>query len=76
MARMFIEQLSGEFDPSQFTDTYREALEQVISAKLDGVELPATTDDAPREAQVVDLVAALRASVDAAKARRKEAAAS
>jgi DNA end-binding protein Ku len=77
MARMFIEQLSGEFDPSQFTDTYREALEQVISAKLDGVELPASTDDeAPRDAQVVDLVAALRASVDAAKARRKEAAAS
>ncbi len=76
MARMFIEQLTGEFDPTQFTDTYREALEQVISAKLDGVELPATTDEAPREAQVVDLVAALRASVDAAKARRKEAAAS
>jgi DNA end-binding protein Ku len=76
MARMFIEQLSGVFDPGQFTDTYREALEQVIGAKLDGVELPAAAEEAPQQAQVVDLVAALRASVEAAKARRAEAAAS
>jgi len=75
MARMFIEQLSGAFDPDAFTDGYREALERVIEARLDGVELPATPE-APKEAQVVDLVAALRASVEAAKARRAEAAAS
>jgi DNA end-binding protein Ku len=76
MARSFIEQLSGDFDPESFTDNYREALEQVITAKLEGVEVPASTEEAPKEAQVVDLVAALRASVEAAKARRKEAAAS
>ncbi len=76
MARMFIEQLSGEFDPSVFTDNYREALEKVIEAKLEGVELPASEEEAPQEAQVVDLVAALRASVEAAKKRRQEAAAS
>ena len=76
MARMLIDQLSGEFDPEQFTDDYREALERVIEAKLDGVELPAPTEGPPQEAQVVDLVAALRASVEAAKARRAEAAAS
>ena len=45
----------------------------MIEAKLDGVELPASPE-APKEAQVVDLVAALRASVEAAKARRAEAA--
>lgn len=76
MARSFIEQLSGEFDPAAFTDNYREALEQVITAKLEGVEVPAPTAEAPQEAQVVDLVAALRASVEAAKKRRQEAAAS
>ncbi len=76
MARSFIEQLSGEFDPASFTDDYREALEQVITAKLEGVEVPAPTEEAPKEAQVVDLVAALRASVEAAKKRRQEAAAS
>ena len=76
MARMFIDQLSGDFDPDQFTDDYREALERVIEAKLDGVELPANTEGGQPEAQVVDLVAALRASVEAAKARRAKAAAS
>lgn len=74
MAQAFIEQLSGEWNPAAFTDGYREALEKVIEAKLDGVELPAA-QEAPREAQVVDLVAALRASVEAAKARRAQAAA-
>ena len=74
MARMFIDQLTGEFDPSQFTDSYREALEQVVQAKLAGQPVSAETEEAPNEAEVVDLVAALRASVEAAKRRREEAA--
>ena len=74
MARMFIDQLTGEFDPSQFTDSYREALEQVVQAKLAGQPVSAETEEAPKEAEVVDLVAALRASVEAAKRRREEAA--
>ncbi|MBK8459725.1 MAG: Ku protein [Micropruina sp.] len=74
MARMFIDQLTGEFDPSQFSDVYREALEQVVAAKLSGIPVPDETQEAPREADVVDLVAALRASVEAAKKRREEAA--
>lgn len=76
MAKMFIDQLTGEFDPSQFTDAYREALEQVVAAKLQGVAVPESgTSAAPQEAEVVDLVAALKASVEAAKKRREEAAA-
>ena len=74
MARMFIDQLSGEFDPSQFTDSYREALEAVVQAKLAGQPVPTESDEAPKEAEVVDLVAALRASVEAAKKRREMAA--
>lgn len=76
MARMFIEQLSGKWDPDQFTDDYREALEKVIEAKLEGVELPVEAEGTPSGAQVVDLVEALRASVEAAKARRAQAKAS
>jgi DNA end-binding protein Ku len=72
MARSFIDALSGEFDPSQFTDAYREAIEELVQSKLDGVELPVETE-APEEAEVVDLVAALRASVEAAKKRREGA---
>ncbi len=74
MAKMFIDQLAGEFDPTQFADSYREALEQVVTAKLAGVPLPGEAPSgAPREADVVDLVAALKASVEAAKRRRAEA---
>lgn len=76
MARMFIEQLSGEFDPSQFADSYREALEAVVQAKLAGIEAPEPSEGREKQAEVVDLVAALRASVEAAKRRRAEAAAS
>ena len=73
MARMFIEQLSGDFDPSQFTDSYREALEHVVTAKLGGVALPVPAEAESGPADVVDLVAALKASVEAAKARREAA---
>lgn len=73
MAKMLIEQLEGEFTPAAFTDGYREALEKVVEAKLDGTSAPEAAT-APQEAEVVDLVAALRASVEAAKKRREEAA--
>jgi DNA end-binding protein Ku len=74
MAAAFIEQLSGEFDPSEYSDSYREALEQVVAAKLAGVEMPAAESGEPTgQAEVVDLVAALKASVEAARRRRDEA---
>ena len=76
MARMFIDQLSGVWEPDQFSDNYREALEKVIEAKLEGIELPDVAEGTPTGGQVVDLVEALRASVEAAKARRAQAAAS
>lgn len=73
MATMFIDQLSGEFDPSQYTDAYREALEAVVARKLEGVPIPEGEAPITKAAEVVDLVAALRASVEAAKARRQAA---
>ena len=72
MAESLIESMAGDFDPGEFTDDYREALEAVIEAKVEGRDLvpaPDTTEDAT-SAQVVDLVAALQASIDAAKSRR------
>lgn len=70
MAESYIETLRGDFDPSQYTDSYREALEQVVEAKAGGVPLPEVEEEETDSAQVVDLVAALRASVEAAKKRR------
>jgi DNA end-binding protein Ku len=72
MAQSFIDALAGEFRPEDFTDAYREALEAVVRAKADGIPL-AEEPEAPQEAEVVDLVAALRASVEAAKKRRAAA---
>ncbi|HET7476493.1 MAG TPA: Ku protein [Dermatophilaceae bacterium] len=72
MAESFIQALTGDFQPEDFTDAYREALEELVESKVSGVEL-AEEPEAPAEAEVVDLVAALRASVEAAKKKREEA---
>src|SRR5665213_1018111 len=76
MAASLVESLSGDFDPGAFSDQYRAAIESVVDAKIEGRDLvpaPDVTDDAA-SGKVVDLVAALQASIDAAKSRRGEAA--
>jgi len=70
MAESYIDTLRGEFDPEQYHDEYRHALEQLVEAKAAGVPLPESGEEETETAEVVDLVAALRASVEAAKARR------
>jgi DNA end-binding protein Ku len=70
MARSLVESMSGEFDPEQFTDNYREALQAVIEAKVEGREIVETEDAQPTAGNVVDLMSALRASVEAAKQGR------
>lgn len=77
MAKALIESLADKFEPQRYKDEYREAVMRVVQAKIDGevIEAPA----APQAAKVMDLMEALRASVDAAKKQRasrgKEAAA-
>ena len=76
MAGSLIETLAGDFDPTQYKDSYREALQSVIDAKVAGREVVSTQEEQPTTGTVVDLMAALRASVEAAKkARPAEAAA-
>jgi DNA end-binding protein Ku len=72
MAGSLIETLSGEFDPAQYKDEYREALQQVIEAKVEGHEVRQPEQAQPTSGTVVDLMAALRASVEAAKKDRAE----
>ena len=74
MAGSLIETLSGEFDPTQYKDEYREALEAVIEAKIEGREVVQPNEAQPTSGTVVDLMAALRASVEAAKKGRPPAA--
>jgi DNA end-binding protein Ku len=66
MAQLLIDNLSGDFDPADYTDEYREAILAMIDAKLAGGEAIAITDEgevAGAGAKVVDLMAALQASV-------------
>jgi DNA end-binding protein Ku len=72
MAGSLIETLSGQFDPSQYKDTYREALQAVIEAKVEGREVVQPAEAQPTSGTVVDLMAALRASVEAAKKGRPQ----
>ncbi len=70
MAHALIDLLEQDFDPSQFHDEYRAALQQVIDAKLAGIEVSAP--EVARPAKVTDLMSALKASVAAAKKTRDE----
>jgi DNA end-binding protein Ku len=73
MASSLIDSMAGSFKPEEFTDNYREALQEVIDAKVEGREVvaPEETEEAP--AAAVDLMAALKASVERAKKARGEA---
>jgi DNA end-binding protein Ku len=75
MAGSLIETLAGDFDPSQYTDGYREALQAVIDAKVAGREVVSPSEPEETGGAVLDLMAALRASVDAAKGRKGKPAA-
>ena len=71
MAASLIESMAGDFKPEEFTDEYRTALQKVIDAKVSGKEIIAApaVEEAPSGA--IDLMAALRASVDRARAARE-----
>ena len=65
MARQLIESLTAEWEPEAYTDEYREALMQIVEAKINGEEIEIVEPEPT--AKVVDLMEALKASVAAAK---------
>jgi DNA end-binding protein Ku len=69
MAEQLVESLAGDFEPDRFNDTYREQVLDLIAKKAAGeaFEAPEPAAAAP---QVIDLMAALEASVKAAKDAR------
>ena len=68
MAKALIESLAESFDPSRYKDEYREAVMKVVQAKIEGEVIEAPPS--PQPAKVMDLMEALRASVEAAKKGR------
>lgn len=74
MALSLIDMMAQPFDATQYVDEYREALTALITSKLEGGEVVSGEIGPPAATEVVDLMAALRASVDAAQARHDDAA--
>ncbi|MGI9017383.1 MAG: Ku protein [Euzebya sp.] len=66
MAMSLIENYSGTFDPAAYTDTYRQRVLDAVQAKVDGEEIAIVEEEGER-ASVVDLMAALKASVEQSK---------
>jgi len=75
MAKQLIESLSGDFDPEQYSDEYRERVLDMIERKAAGETI---TIEAPvaEKKEVPDLMAALEASISASKSPPKKKAAS
>ncbi|MFA8438798.1 Ku protein [Pueribacillus sp. YX66] len=66
MAVQLIENLATDFEPEKYTDEYRIRLQELIQAKVKGEDV-VTAPDLPEMANVVDLMEALQASVEATK---------
>jgi DNA end-binding protein Ku len=73
MARMLVENLADKWDPSQYTDQYRENLMKIIKAKLKGKKPDLEVEEEPRSAEVVDLMERLRRSLQNAGGTKKQA---
>jgi DNA end-binding protein Ku len=73
MAASLIDTMTEDFDPSLYKDAYREALEALVQAKIEGNEVVRPVGQAAaadKEGGPADLAETLRASVEAAKANR------
>jgi DNA end-binding protein Ku len=69
IARRIIEQQEGEFNPEEFRDRYEDALRDLIESKQKGQKPKAAPE--PGDTNVVDLMAALRASLDRSSGERR-----
>jgi DNA end-binding protein Ku len=76
MARLLVDTLAGDYDPDEYEDDYQKAVEALVRAKLEGGEVRAPEEPKKATGEVVDLLAALQRSVDAARTSRGEPSAS
>jgi DNA end-binding protein Ku len=67
IARQLIESLTDDFDPDKYRDEYRERVLELIERKAEGQEVVLQESAAEETAEVVDLMAALEASLDAVR---------
>ena len=70
MAKQLVSAMTGEFEPGKYKDEYRDALMQVIEAKIEG-HAPVVQEPVEESGNLIDLMAALEASVKATKEARE-----
>jgi DNA end-binding protein Ku len=69
IAKQLVDSLAGAFDPDKYRDTYREEVLALVERKAEGKEIAIQPAAEEEEAEVPDLMSALKASLDAVKAR-------
>jgi DNA end-binding protein Ku len=69
IAKQLVDSLAGAFDPDKYQDTYREEVLALVERKAEGKEIAVQPTADEEEAEVPDLMSALKASLDAVKAR-------
>jgi len=70
-----IENMSNGFEPGKYRDEYRERVQSMLDEKSKGQEITVTAPEAPQRAQIIDLMQALKQSIEKAKPKQKAAAA-
>ena len=73
MAKALVNSLAADWDPSKYTDQYRENLLRVIQGKLKGKDVELEPAGEPRQAEVVDLMERLRRSLEQAGGKARTA---
>jgi DNA end-binding protein Ku len=72
MANMLVESLAGDYQAEDYEDDFKEAVEALVKAKLEGGEVKQLPEAKDSGGEVVDLLAALQRSVERAKSSRGE----
>ncbi|HZC31111.1 MAG TPA: Ku protein [Gaiellaceae bacterium] len=72
MAETLVDAMATAFDPDEFKDQYKEALEEIVQAKVEKKEGVVEAPEVEAETTVVDLMSALKASVERAKKEERE----
>src|SRR5215470_15958957 len=68
-----IENMSDGFNLEKYRDEYRERVQAMLDEKSKGGEITITAPEAPQRAQIIDLMQALKQSIEKAKPKQKAA---
>ena len=70
LAEQFMKQLTSKFEPSMFKDEYQARVEALVERKQAGMERPAEKHEKPHRAQVIDLMEALKKSMEQSRLKQ------